>query len=196
MTRDQCIESMAREIALASNPDATWDWYSEAGRNAFRKQATAAYYAMADHIQAERERVREMCAAFCAAKSRDFKEAADEEPDVVAEDKLREIGRVAAWMARDLRALDIGGEADASRISELEAERDRLREALAFYADSDNYRNFPIDVARKRNGGEDPTTYNSAIGMSAPFGTALSAIQFDSYGSTARAALGDSEDTP
>ena len=90
MTREQCIEAMARAI----DPDA-WDGEVDDFKRYLQacgiEEATAAYDDLLPHIQAERERVREMCAAHLEGADTFFKhEWAD--------------------AASVIRALDIGGQ--------------------------------------------------------------------------------------
>lgn len=104
MTREDCIKAMAR----ARHSQACDGGYTQVGY----MNATAAYDAMQDHIRAERERVREMCAehfddAATEAEGRFAFQSAGESSEAFT--KTANIMRA---LADDIRALDIGGKTD------------------------------------------------------------------------------------
>ena len=94
MTRDQCIEAMARAMCESEG-----EWLVLADMR--REQATAAYDAMADHIRAREEAVRERCVAICERRAEEMR--VHRYPAIEA--ALRDA-------AGDIRALDIGGKTD------------------------------------------------------------------------------------
>ncbi len=117
MTREQCIEAMARAI----DPDAfgyhpgigplASKWCEEMCQEA-REQATAAYDAMLPHIQAERERVREMCAEACEAVADRFFEESERETERLNIGRKLDVAAGAENCDIAIRALDIGGQDD------------------------------------------------------------------------------------
>lgn len=76
------------------------------------------------------------------------------------------------------------------RMAVLLGENARLREALAFYADKDSYRNRSLDEQRQLTG-KDPTVAirSGSYLVEAPPGRALSDIEMDEHGKRARVAL-------
>lgn len=111
MTRDQCIEAMAR--AMHDGPlgvDVLYNEVSPASGGLdstiwCREMATAAYDAMADHIRAREEAVRERC--LCVVTQ--------ERANVASHEQTPATHCAVAYMTligTAIRALDIGGPGD------------------------------------------------------------------------------------
>jgi hypothetical protein len=110
MTREQCIEAMARAI----DPDA-WDGEVDDFKRYLQacgiEEATAAYDAMLPHIQAERERVREMCEGAVGRRAATHaQEAKSAGRKTTAFERRTYAVSVLLEAKNDIRALDIGGQ--------------------------------------------------------------------------------------
>lgn len=97
------------------------------------------------------------------------------------------LGKLFRKMSQTLdAAVDALGRAERA-----EAEAERLREALAFYACRDNWRQLSVKRFREERPDEDPTISirGGGLRLQAPPGFCLSPIDLDRSGSRARAAL-------
>ena len=104
MTRDECIEAMAR----ARHSEACDGGYAQVGY----LNATAAYDAMAEHIQAREEAVREMCAVYCHSHNMSVNVRGSEGTYVPTEFNDKYGTHPGMGYADAIRALDIGGKTD------------------------------------------------------------------------------------
>ena len=100
MTRDECIEAMRK--AMASHNLEYVD----------STTATAAYDAMADHIRAREEAVREMCAVYCHSHNMSVNVRGSEGTYVPTEFNDKYGTHPGMGYADAIRALDIGGKTD------------------------------------------------------------------------------------
>ena len=101
MTRNECIEAMARASFGVWDSIDDWDTAPTNLKDEYRIEATAAYDAMAEHIRAREEAVREMCAKQCGAVISSLGKGSYPVPNCSID--------TASRISNAIRALDIGG---------------------------------------------------------------------------------------
>jgi hypothetical protein len=115
MTREQCIEAMARE--MHDGPLGADDRYDDLLRDDWsvewiNEMATAAYDEMQGHIRAREEAVREMCAVYCESNMMSVNVRGSEDTYTPESFDGRYGSHPGMGYADAIRALDIGGQED------------------------------------------------------------------------------------
>ena len=112
MTREDAIKSAA-EAMHRQDFGENIDWGTPIAVVAqYKARATAAYDAMAEHIRAREEAVREMCAEFAEAEALALSMAADQASGCSVASTYRSNSYQITRLSNAIRALDIGGKTD------------------------------------------------------------------------------------